>query len=611
MLLLKARGLAAALVLFASLFVDAAFNDALALKPRGAWSPSVNYALDDIVTLRGSTWRSKHANNKGKLPGSTTPSTAADWELFASGFNPIGEWVSSRTYQRNDLVTRSGAVYRALRTSLNKTPGLPTTTADWQVFVLRGATGPQGPQGVPGSTAVANGSAAAPAFKFTSSPDTGIFSPSTGRIAMVAGGSLFLHDIGSDNLGLGNSALNSATTGVGNVALGLFALNANTTGGGNVAVGRTALLNNTSGSDNTAVGDLAMQGNSTGSRNTALGDHALFSNTSNDNTAVGYQALLVNTASDNSAFGSDALLSNTTGVDNTAVGKRALRANIDGFRNTAVGREALVANTGGFNNTATGYLALSSNIDGERNTAAGAQALEGNSAGNDNIAVGNEALLSNSSGSGNIAIGNFALLANTSGGGNVAIGLDAGRFATNPSQSIFIRNGGNADDTLTIKIGDQSVQTSAFIAGIASANIGSGASVFVNLTTGQLGTVLSSRRYKEDIQPMGAMGDMLSRLRPVSFRYIKSFADGSKPLQYGLIAEEVAEVFPYLAVFNEHGQPETVKYHLLPTFLLAAYQEQQKVIGEQADRISELEARLATIEAMLEQTAVIKASDIR
>ena len=86
---------------------------------------------------------------------------------------------------------------------------------------------------------------------------------------------------------------------------------------------------------------------------------------------------------------------------------------------------------------------------------------------------------------------------------------------------------------------------------------------------------------------------MRALARPVSFRYIKPFADGSKPIEYGLIAEEVAEVFPYLAVFNAEGQPETVKYHLLPTFLLAGYQEQQRVIAAQADRISALESQVA------------------
>src|SRR4051812_39205333 len=111
---------------------------------------------------------------------------------------------------------------------------------------------------------------------------------------------------------------------------------------------------------------------------------------------------------------------------------------------------------------------------------------------------------------------------------------------------------------------------------------------------------------------MGAMSDMLARLRPVSFRYRKPFADGSKPIQYGLIAEEVAETFPYLAVFNDKGQPETVQYHQLPTFLLKGFQEQQRVIAAeaeelrrqraindaQAEQMAVLETRLAAIEAM-------------
>ena len=130
-------------------------------------------------------------------------------------------------------------------------------------------------------------------------------------------------------------------------------------------------------------------------------------------------------------------------------------------------------------------------------------------------------------------------------------------------------------------------------------------------SNGQLGTVSSSRRYKEDIQPMGAMSDMLAKLRPVTFRYKKPYDDGSKPIEYGLIAEEVAEAFPYLAVFNDKGQPETVKYHLLPTFLLEGFQEQQKIIAAQAERIADLEMRLRAIEAMLARPGITTASDSR
>ena len=67
---------------------------------------------------------------------------------------------------------------------------------------------------------------------------------------------------------------------------------------------------------------------------------------------------------------------------------------------------------------------------------------------------------------------------------------------------------------------------------------------------------------------MGSVSDRAVRLRPVTFRYKEAYDDGSKPMQYGLIAEEVAEVFPELVVYGKDGKPETVSYHLLATLLL-------------------------------------------
>jgi len=103
---------------------------------------------------------------------------------------------------------------------------------------------------------------------------------------------------------------------------------------------------------------------------------------------------------------------------------------------------------------------------------------------------------------------------------------------------------------------------------------------------------------------MGAMSEMLARLRPVSFRYKKPYDDGSRPIQYGLIAEEVAETMPDLTVFNEKGQPETVKYHLLPALLLNEVQRQQKTIQSQAEIISALERRLSRLEAQMSRAAL-------
>src|SRR5665213_2186134 len=123
---------------------------------------------------------------------------------------------------------------------------------------------------------------------------------------------------------------------------------------------------------------------------------------------------------------------------------------------------------------------------------------------------------------------------------------------------------------------------------------------------------------------MGDMSAALMRLRPVTFRYKKPYANGDKSVQYGLIAEDVAETMPDLAVFNDKGQPETVKYHLLPTFLLAAYRQDHKIIQQdhkvihaqaeqidrqreinraEADQVAALERRLNTIETRLARQA--------
>ena len=112
------------------------------------------------------------------------------------------------------------------------------------------------------------------------------------------------------------------------------------------------------------------------------------------------------------------------------------------------------------------------------------------------------------------------------------------------SYNIYIGNIGNPNESGVIRIGEPGVApgTAAYIAGISGVNI-SGVPVLVN-SFGQLGVASSSRRYKEDIHDMGDATNGLMHLRPVTFRYKKPFDDGSKPIQYGLIAEEVAEVYP-------------------------------------------------------------------
>jgi hypothetical protein len=108
----------------------------------------VNYARDDVVTSRGSSWRALKAS-KGKAPGATSPSSATYWEALSVGLNPLGAWKSTATYQPNDIVIYLGSTWRAKVTNLNKTPG--SSAANWEQFVAKGATGPTGAHGVNGT----------------------------------------------------------------------------------------------------------------------------------------------------------------------------------------------------------------------------------------------------------------------------------------------------------------------------------------------------------------------------------------------------------------------------------------------------------------------------
>jgi hypothetical protein len=148
-------GLAAVLAIALALCIPATIKaqQAPELAAQGEWDAATTYALDDIVTSRGSTWRSKQNNNLNNVPGQTQPSTAASWELFARGFNPTGAWSNAVKYQPNDLVTRNGQTYRAKQTNLNRQPN---NTTIWELLVTKGANGavgsqgPEGPQGVQG-----------------------------------------------------------------------------------------------------------------------------------------------------------------------------------------------------------------------------------------------------------------------------------------------------------------------------------------------------------------------------------------------------------------------------------------------------------------------------
>jgi hypothetical protein len=319
-------------------------------------------------------------------------------------------------------------------------------------------------------------------------------------------------------------------------------------------------------------------------------------------------------------MGTGALLGDTTGGGNTALGYFALVGNTTGSQNTAIGDVAVASNTTASNNTGVGYEALNAVTVGPWNTAVGSFALSSNQGSGANTAVGYNALLKNNpSGAvfmdgagGNTAVGYQALSGNTTGSDNVAVGIFAGYSITTGSSNIMIGNNGTSGDNNIIRIGDG--QTATYIAGISATGI-TGTAVVVN-ADGQLGIESSSRRYKDDIQDMGDSSKGLLQLRPVTFHYKKPDTDGSNPLEYGLIAEEVAGVYPELVVRGQDGQIESVQYAKLPAMLLNELQKQYQQIQEQhreaeqqKETIKKLEARLAALEAQLVSGTAKAAAD--
>jgi hypothetical protein len=184
------------------------------------------------------------------------------------------------------------------------------------------------------------------------------------------------------------------------------------------------------------------------------------------------------------------------------------------------------------------------------------------------------------------------LSAASTGTRNIAIGFQAGASVTTGSDNIHIGTEGSPGDSDTIRIGT-AAQTATFVGGIHGATSSGGIAVLVN-SSGQLGTTTSSRRFKEDIADVGSLSAKLLELRPVKFHYRREalHADDAarleRPLELGLIAEEVAEVLPELVVYDDEGAPYTVRYHLLVPLLLAELQRQERESAEQRAALEEL-----------------------
>ena len=287
------------------------------------------------------------------------------------------------------------------------------------------------------------------------------------------------------------------------------------------------------------------------------------------NTAFGDSALVAETDGfANSAFGAFALRDNTSGYGNSAFGQGAMKRSVTGYQNSAFGGEALGSNTSGHDNSVFG-LTMGSNTTGSGNSAVGVSALEQNTTGSNNVAIGQHAIWQNTTGSENVAIGPGAGAPLVTGSNNVYLASD---------------NIGAAAESNTIRIGSPATQSAAFLAGVSGTNLGAQPQVVVN-GEGRLGVNASSRRFKTDIRPIGSVLDRLMELRPISFRYRHGDVRGPNPVQYGLLAEQVAKIYPNLVARGRDGRPYTVLYQELPALLLGQVQRQQRQIAHQQRQI--------------------------
>ena len=262
-----------------------------------------------------------------------------------------------------------------------------------------------------------------------------------------------------------------------------------------------------------------------------------------------------------------------------------------------------------------------SNTVGTRNVAVGAAALESLTSGEMNTAVGNVSLSQGVSVNFNTALGRHAL-GRTQGDQNTGLGFFAGwNLSEDGTNNVYIGNAGPVPigtESNTIRLGTQTAtivtvgnppferhrmpaHTATFIAGIFGNTSSGGTPVYIN-SDGKLGTSTSSKRFKEDIEPMDKASEAILALKPVAFRY-KNEIDPDRTPRFGLVAEDVEKVNPDLVVRDEQGKPYSVRYDAVNAMLLNEFLKEHRQVQELQKEIDALSAELREQSALIRQVS--------
>jgi hypothetical protein len=97
---------------------------------------------------------------------------------------------------------------------------------------------------------------------------------------------------------------------------------------------------------------------------------------------------------------------------------------------------------------------------------------------------------------------------------------------------------------------------------------------------------------------MGKASEAILALKPVEFHYK---TDSKLIPQYGLIAEEVAEVNPDLVVHDNDRQPYTVRYDAVNAMLLNEFLKEHRVVQQQGETIARQQKEIETLAADLQK----------
>ena len=302
-------------------------------------------------------------------------------------------------------------------------------------------------------------------------------------------------------------------------------------------------------------------GSATGSTVTITTGASNANGTSNFAASGSTVTFSVTGAGNNIGIGSNSMTSaSLTGTDNTCMGYNAGTSITSGSNNTLLGFDGGTAITTGSDNTVTGFSAGLDLVGGNRNCLMGYESGESLTSGSNNCYF-------NPSSTG---------YSQTTGSYNVAFGQNASNgYGSSESSNILFSNAGTVATSNTLMagsgVGTGSQQLAAvFISGITGITV-TGNPILVS-SGGQLGIAVSSRRFKNNIKNMGKRSEGIYKLRPVTFLWDKDSAPGlskaSNKRQCGLIAEEVATLFPSLVTFDKDNKPLSVNYSALFPLLI-------------------------------------------